>query len=96
MQHQVVAKTGFCFYFGSCTGIGGEGLVYYNLRHDELVGGIKFKDTIGEGVLDYLGSETSVHFEQTRGLVGRVEYGPALHTGLSVSYRKCITCLQLS
>jgi hypothetical protein len=72
---------GFGAYHGDPTTRGGETRLYYNHRHDGLVGGL-LQSGLGSGTIGYFGVETSHFFNPTWGLRLSADIGAAAVVGL--------------
>jgi hypothetical protein len=83
----LLARFGFGVYFGDGGRQSGEALLYYDHRHDDFAAGLGVQG-IGSGILGHMGLSGRYFVTREWGLVGLLEVGSAVVSGLSVRYRQ--------
>jgi len=83
----LLARFGFGVYFGAGGRQSGEALLYYDHRHDDFAAGLGVQG-IGSGILGHMGLSGRYFVTREWGLVGLLEVGSAVVSGLSVRYRQ--------
>lgn len=83
----VIARTGFGVYLGTASSQSGEVEVFFDQRHDGLIGGLKAPG-VGSGAIGHFGLQGEYFFLPQWGLAFRSAVGSSVTLGLSALFTK--------
>jgi len=83
----LLARFGFGVIFRGRSRVGSEAVIYYDHRHDEIVGGLVSRG-LGSGALGRFGVDGRWFFSSNLGVGAFVEIGSAWYTGASLIFRQ--------
>lgn len=83
----LLARFAYGLYLGGPFARGSEARLYYDHRHDDFAAGLKMTG-LGSGVAGHFGADARVYLDSRWGILGEVQIGSALVTGVCVLYRE--------